>query len=119
MIKMGKNAPYLSVNAFSKKVPIGDTIFMSPTRDGTAILHGHPRSSKREVQGKGSTFISQTFYDPECWSGPGIQTRDLPLCSQALVFVWYKASTQHRPNKPLWERTLRRRGCGLIVNAED
>ena len=61
MIKMGKNARYLSVNAFSKKVPIGDTIFMSPTGDGTAILHGHPRSSKREVQGKGSTFISQTF----------------------------------------------------------
>ena len=58
MIKMGKNALYLSANAFSSKVLIGDTIFMSPTGDGTDILHGYPRSSN--LQGKGSTFISQT-----------------------------------------------------------
>ena len=59
MIKIGKNALYLSVNALSTKVLIRDTIFTSPTRDGTAILHGHPRSSN--LQGNGSTFISQTF----------------------------------------------------------
>ena len=59
MIKMGKNALYLSINAFSSKVLNGNTIFMSPTGDRTDILHGHPRSSN--LQGKGSTFISQTF----------------------------------------------------------
>ena len=36
------------------------------------------------LQGKGSIFISQSFWDPEYWSGPGNRTRDLPLCSQAL-----------------------------------
>ena len=40
------------------------------------------RSSR--LQGKGSTFISQLFWDPEYWSAPGNRTRDLPLCSQAL-----------------------------------
>ena len=50
-----KNVLYLSVNVFSTKVLIGDTIFMSPTGDGTE----GPRSSN--LQGKGSTFISQTF----------------------------------------------------------
>ena len=38
-----KNAFYLSVNVFSTKVLIGDTVFMSPTSgDGTVILRGHP-----------------------------------------------------------------------------
>ena len=41
-----KNALYLSVNVFSTKVLIGDTIFTSPTGDGTAILRGHPSHSK-------------------------------------------------------------------------
>ena len=36
-----KEALYLSVNVFSMKVLIEDTIFTSPTGDGTAILHGH------------------------------------------------------------------------------
>ena len=36
------------------------------------------------LQGKGSTFISQLFQDPEYWSDPGKRTRDLPLCSQVL-----------------------------------
>ena len=37
-----KNALYLSVNVFSTKVLFtGDTIFTSPTGNGTAILHGH------------------------------------------------------------------------------
>ena len=35
-------ALYLNcANAFSMKVLIGDTIFTSPTGDGTTILHGH------------------------------------------------------------------------------
>ena len=37
-----KNALYLSVKVFSPKILIGDTIFKSPTGDGTAILRGYP-----------------------------------------------------------------------------
>ena len=36
-----KNALYLSVNVFSTKVLVGDTIFTSLTGYGTAILRGH------------------------------------------------------------------------------
>ena len=36
----------MSVNVFSTKVLIGDTIFTSPTGDGTAILRGHPSHAK-------------------------------------------------------------------------
>ena len=41
-----KNALYSSVNVFSRKVLIGDTIFTSPTGDRTAILCGHPSHAK-------------------------------------------------------------------------
>ena len=44
-----KKALYLSVNVFSTKALIGDTIFIftiSPTGDGTAILRGHPSHAK-------------------------------------------------------------------------
>ena len=41
-----KKALYLSVNVFSTKVLIGDTIFTSPDGDGTAILRGHPSHAK-------------------------------------------------------------------------
>ena len=37
---------FLSVNVFSTKVLIVDTIFTSPTGDGTAILRGHPSHAK-------------------------------------------------------------------------
>ena len=33
-----KQCTYLSVNVFSTKVLIGDTIFTSPTRDGTSEI---------------------------------------------------------------------------------
>lgn len=36
----------VSNNVFSTKVLIWDTIFMSPTGDTTAILHGHLRHTK-------------------------------------------------------------------------
>ena len=53
--------------------------------DGTAILHGHPSYAKgKPLQGKGITVISQLLQETEYWSRPGNQTRDLPLCSQAL-----------------------------------
>ena len=35
-----------SVNVFSTKVQIKDTIFISPTGDGTTILHGQPCHTK-------------------------------------------------------------------------
>ena len=41
-----KQCTYLSVNVFRTKVLIGDTIFTSPTRDGTVILRGHPSYGK-------------------------------------------------------------------------
>ena len=37
---------YSSVNVFSTKVLIGDTIFTSFNGDGTAILRGHPSHAK-------------------------------------------------------------------------
>ena len=40
------NARYLSVNVFSTKVLIGDTIFTSRTENETAILRGHPSHAK-------------------------------------------------------------------------
>ena len=43
--KLKKNST-LSVNVFSAKVPIGDTIFMSLTVDETVILRGHPTHTK-------------------------------------------------------------------------
>ena len=41
-----KNALNLDFNVFSTKVPFEDTIFTSPTGDGTAILRGHPSHAK-------------------------------------------------------------------------
>ena len=41
-----KKTFYLNVNVFSTKVLIGDTIFMSPTREGNAILCGNPSHVK-------------------------------------------------------------------------
>ena len=41
-----KKALYLSVKVFSTKVLIWDTIFTSPTGNGTAILRGHPSDVK-------------------------------------------------------------------------
>ena len=41
-----KHALYLSVNVFSTKVLIEDTIFTSPTGDRTTTLHGHPSHAK-------------------------------------------------------------------------
>ena len=57
-----KNALYLSVNIFSTKVLIGDTIFTSLTEGGSlfyVVIRATRRSSR--LQSKGSTFISQLF----------------------------------------------------------
>ena len=41
-----KNALYLSVNVTSTKAVNRDTIFTSPTGDGTAIIRGHPSHAR-------------------------------------------------------------------------
>jgi len=41
-----KKALYLSVKVFNTKALIGDTIFTSPTGDGTTILRGHRSHAK-------------------------------------------------------------------------
>ena len=46
LLQKNKNSLYLSVNLFSTKVLIGDTIFASATGDGTAILCDHPSFAK-------------------------------------------------------------------------
>ena len=56
-----KKALYLSVNVFSTKVLIGDTVSASTTVDGTVILRGHPSHAKlrsSRLQCEGTTFIS-------------------------------------------------------------
>ena len=60
----------------------------SPTSDGTAILRGHPSHVKvsplaERLQGKGSTFISQLFLDPEYWSGAGNRSNPQPSALQS------------------------------------
>ena len=46
-IKVNLNALALfNVNVFSTKLLIGDTIFTSPSGDGTAILRGYPSQAK-------------------------------------------------------------------------
>ena len=57
--KSKKKALYLSVNVFSRKVLIEDTIFTSPTGDGTAIIRGHPREGLPVCRAKGvPSFLS-------------------------------------------------------------
>ena len=34
---------------------------MTPTGDGTYLLSGHPLLTSSRLQGKGSTFVSQSF----------------------------------------------------------
>ena len=57
-----KKALYLSVNVFSTKVLIGDTILRLLMETGPpfyVVIRATRRSSR--LQGKGSTFISQLF----------------------------------------------------------
>ena len=67
---VSKNALYLSVNVFSKKVLIGDTIFMSPTGDGTAILRGHPSHAKVQPQWQCEGVPSFLSYFKTLSNGP-------------------------------------------------
>ena len=72
------------MNVFSTKVLIGDTIFTSPIRDGTAILRGHPNHAKVQplaLQRKYlhfSVIISKTL---SIGPGPGME----PATSRSAV----------------------------------
>ena len=82
-----KNTPYLSVNVFSTKAPIGDTIFTSPTGDGTAILRGHPSHARRSrhLQGKAVPLFLSYFKTLGIGPAPGIESAtDTALQSSAL-----------------------------------
>ena len=58
-----KKALYLSVNVFSTKVLIGDTIFLRLLMETGTPFYVVIRATRRSshLQGKGSTFISQLF----------------------------------------------------------
>ena len=83
--KEEKNALYLSVNVCSTKVLFywGHYILVILYFTGLPfymVIWATRKSSL--LQCKESTFISQLFYDPEYWSGPGNRTHDLQLSSQ-------------------------------------
>ena len=59
-----KKALYLSVNVFSTKVLIGDTISLSPAGDGTAILRGN-QIEPRKAGCKENHFYSLPFGQAE------------------------------------------------------
>ena len=82
--KQKKKALYLSVNVFSTKVPIGNTIFYvyNWRRDSHFTWSSEPREGPACCSAKGVPSFNRLFSDPEYWSGPRNRTRDLTLCSQ-------------------------------------
>ena len=79
-------ALYLSVNVFSTKVLIGDTIFTSPDRDGTAIWSGHSSDAKRAKAVP--SFLSH-FKNSSVGPVPGIEPASLnALQSSDLRTEW-------------------------------
>ena len=105
-----KIALYLSLNVFSTKILIGDTVFTFTIVDGTVILRGHPSHAKlrsSRLQCKGTTFISYSYIKTlGYWSGPGnwtatsrfsvkrstdwaYPTEQILLCRQALYRLSY------------------------------
>ena len=64
----------VSNNVFSTKVLIWDTIFMSPTGDTTAILHGHLRHTKVVAcSAKGIPLFLSYFETMSIGPVPGIK----------------------------------------------
>ena len=70
-----KNALFLSVNVFSTKVLIGDTIFTSPTGDGTAIStwSSEPREGAAVSTAKAVTSFLSYFKTLSIGPAPGIE----------------------------------------------
>ena len=78
-----KNARYLSVNVFSRKV-VGDTIFTPPREDGTTILkRGHPSHAKvyRFAVQRQNLSFSVSFKTLSIGPAPGIE----PATSRSAV----------------------------------
>ena len=77
--KRKKKALYLSVKVFSKEVLIGDTIFTSPTGDGTAISRCRPRYAKVEPFARQRKYLHFSVI-LRLWVlvRLGNRTRDLP-----------------------------------------
>ena len=48
------------------------------------VIQAMQRSSCLQGKGSSCTFISQLFWDPEYWFGPGNWSHNLLLCSQVL-----------------------------------
>ena len=71
-----KNALFLSVNVFSTKVLIGDTIFTSPTGDGTAIStwSSEPREGPAVCSAKTVPSFLRHFETLRIGPAPGIKT---------------------------------------------
>ena len=79
-----KKALYLSVKVFNTKVLISDTIFMSPTGNGTAILCGHRSHGKVYLLALQREYLHfSVILRPWVLVRPRI--RYLPLCSQVLI----------------------------------
>lgn len=100
------------------KVPIGETIFMSPSGDGMTLLYGHLSHTKvQHLQSQGSIFI------PGYWSSPEDQTYDPLLCSQELLTTDWQcirpmAQYMHRtvPRKSLKQQAIQA-SCSLHLLA--
>ena len=80
-----KNTLFLSVNVFSTKVLIGDTICTSPTGDHhlyvVILASQFAKVQPLAVQRQYLHFLVTCILS-EYWFGPGNRTRDLLLCSQ-------------------------------------
>ena len=66
----------MSVNVFSKKVLIGDTIFTSPTGDGTAIStwSSEPREGPAVCSAKAVSSFLSYFKTLSIGPAPGIES---------------------------------------------
>ena len=84
----------MSVKVFRMKVLIGDTIFMSPTRDGTAIFTWStaPREGLAAYNAKGvSSFLS---YFKSMSIGPALGIEPATFCSAVKRFTdWANPAT--------------------------
>ena len=100
-----KKSLYLSVNVFSTKVLIGDTIFTSPTGDETAILRGHlshAKVSPLAVQRKYLHF--SVILRPWVLVRPRESNRDPRLCSQT-PYDWANTDSNYTSSLSLWMKT--------------
>ena len=88
----------MSVNVFSTKVLIWDTIFTSPTGDVTAILRGHPSPRRSShLQGKGHYISLFSLLSVSLIHAHVLST---PLSAAALLLPQLLNSDPFRPPNP-------------------